>query len=135
MRFIGSVFRKVQYFSQNEIDRFSASSLITRTNNDITQIKTFLNQCLRIAMLNNPPIPILDEATSSVDTRTGVLIQETMAEMMKGKTSFVIAHRLSTIKDSANILYMQYGDIPEVGNHETLMTKKRSLHKTLQQPV
>ena len=54
---------------------------------------------------------------------------------MKGKTSFVIAHRLSTIKDSANILYMQDGDIPEVGNHETLMTKKRSLHKTLQQPV
>ncbi len=75
MRFIGSVFRKVQYFSQNEIDRFSASSLITRTNNDITQIKTFLNQCLRIAMLNNPPILILDEATSSVDTSTGVLIQ------------------------------------------------------------
>lgn len=75
------------------------------------------------AMLNNPPILILDEATSSVDTRTEVLIQEAMSEMMKGKTSFVIAHRLSTIKDSENILYMQDGDILEVGNHETLMQK------------
>ena len=75
------------------------------------------------AMLNNPPILILDEATSSVDTRTEVLIQETMSAMMKGKTSFVIAHRLSTIKDAHNILYMQDGDILEVGNHETLMAK------------
>ena len=75
------------------------------------------------AMLNNPPILILDEATSSVDTRTEVMIQEAMTEMMKGKTSFVIAHRLSTIKDAENILYMQDGDILEVGNHETLMAK------------
>lgn len=75
------------------------------------------------AMLNNPPILILDEATSSVDTRTEVMIQEAMSEMMKGKTSFVIAHRLSTIKDAENILYMQDGDILEVGNHETLMAK------------
>ena len=75
------------------------------------------------AMLNNPPILILDEATSSVDTRTEVLIQEAMSNMMKGKTSFVIAHRLSTIKDSDNILYMQDGDILEVGNHESLMAK------------
>ena len=75
------------------------------------------------AMLNDPPILILDEATSSVDTRTEVLIQQAMAEMMKGRTSFVIAHRLSTIKDSDNILYMQDGDILEVGNHESLMAK------------
>ncbi len=75
------------------------------------------------AMLSDPPILILDEATSSVDTRTEVLIQEAMAEMMHGRTSFVIAHRLSTIKDSDNILYMQDGDILEVGNHETLMAK------------
>ena len=75
------------------------------------------------AMLNNPPILILDEATSSVDTRTEVMIQEAMTEMMKGKTSFVIAHRLSTIKDAENILYMQDGDILEVGNHEQLMAK------------
>lgn len=75
------------------------------------------------AMLANAPIMILDEATSSVDTRTEVMIQEAMSEMMKGRTSFVIAHRLSTIKDSENILYMQDGDILEVGNHETLMAK------------
>ena len=74
-------------------------------------------------MLNNPPILILDEATSSVDTRTEAMIQEAMTEMMKGKTSFVIAHRLSTIKDSAKILYMQDGDILEVGNHQELMAK------------
>ena len=75
------------------------------------------------AMLNNPPIMILDEATSSVDTRTEVMIQEAMNEMMKGKTSFIIAHRLSTIKDAENILYMQDGDILEFGNHEELMAK------------
>ncbi len=75
------------------------------------------------AMLGSPPILILDEATSSVDTRTEVMIQEAMTEMMRGKTSFVIAHRLSTIKDAENILYMQDGDILEVGNHETLMAK------------
>ncbi|MBE6823765.1 MAG: ABC transporter ATP-binding protein [Ruminococcaceae bacterium] len=75
------------------------------------------------AMLNNPPIMILDEATSSVDTRTEVMIQEAMNEMMKGRTSFIIAHRLSTIKDANNILYMQDGDILEVGNHEELMAK------------
>ncbi len=75
------------------------------------------------AMLGSPPILILDEATSSVDTRTEVMIQEAMTEMMKGKTSFVIAHRLSTIKDAENILYMQDGDILEVGNHEELMAK------------
>lgn len=75
------------------------------------------------AMLSNPPILILDEATSSVDTRTEVMIQQAMTEMMRGKTSFVIAHRLSTIKDAENILYMQDGDILEVGNHEELMAK------------
>lgn len=82
------------------------------------------------AMLSNPPILILDEATSSVDTRTEVMIQEAMTEIMKGRTSFVIAHRLSTIKDSDNILYMQDGDILEVGNHETLM-KKEGLYAKL----
>lgn len=75
------------------------------------------------AMLNNPPILILDEATSSVDTRTEVLIQEAMCNIMKGKTSFVIAHRLSTIKDSDLILYMQDGDILEHGTHDELMAK------------
>lgn len=73
------------------------------------------------AMLNNPPIMILDEATSSVDTRTEALIQTAMVNMTKGKTSFVIAHRLSTIKDSDKILYMEKGDVLEVGTHDELM--------------
>ena len=66
---------------------------------------------------------ILDEATSSVDTRTEVLIQEAMAVLMKGRTSFVIAHRLSTIKDADMILYMQEGDIKEVGTHGDLIAR------------
>ena len=64
---------------------------------------------------------ILDEATSSVDTRTEALIQKAMDELMKGRTSFVIAHRLSTIKNADLILVMKDGDILESGNHEELM--------------
>lgn len=91
-----------------------------------TNIAQGQRQLLTIAraMLANPPILILDEATSSVDTRTEVLIQEAMTNIMKGKTSFVIAHRLSTIKDSDKILYMQDGDILEIGTHDELMAKK-----------
>ena len=75
------------------------------------------------AILSDSPIMILDEATSSVDTRTEVLIQEAMAVLMRGRTSFVIAHRLSTIKDADMILYMEGGDIMEVGNHRQLMVR------------
>jgi len=75
------------------------------------------------ALAMNPEIMILDEATSNVDTHTEVLIQKAMAELMKGRTSFVIAHRLSTIRDADMILYMEDGDIKEVGNHEELMKK------------
>ncbi len=75
------------------------------------------------AILSDSPIMILDEATSSVDTRTEVLIQEAMATLMKGRTSFVIAHRLSTIKDADMILYMENGDIKETGDHLSLMAK------------
>lgn len=75
------------------------------------------------AIASDPEIMILDEATSNVDTHTEVLIQKAMAELMKGRTSFVIAHRLSTIRDADMILYMENGDIKEVGNHEELMEK------------
>lgn len=90
-----------------------------------TNIAQGQRQLLTIAraMIADAPIMILDEATSSVDTRTEVLIQEAMNEMLKGRTSFVIAHRLSTIKDSDNIMYMQDGDILEIGNHDELMAK------------
>ena len=66
---------------------------------------------------------ILDEATSSVDTRTEIQIQNAMDNLMKGRTSFVIAHRLSTIKDADIILVMKDGDIVEQGNHEELLAK------------
>ena len=75
------------------------------------------------AIASDPEIMILDEATSNVDTHTEVLIQRAMAQLMKGRTSFVIAHRLSTIRDADMILYMEDGDIKEVGNHEELMQK------------
>jgi len=73
------------------------------------------------AMASNPEIMILDEATSNVDTHTEKMIQDAMARLMKGRTSFVIAHRLSTIKDADMILYMENGDIKEAGNHDELM--------------
>ena len=75
------------------------------------------------AIASDPEIMILDEATSNVDTHTEVLIQKAMAELMKGRTSFVIAHRLSTIRDADMILYMEDGDIKEVGSHDELMKK------------
>lgn len=83
-------------------------------------------QLLTIArvMLMDPPVLILDEATSSIDTRTEINIQKAFAKMMKGRTSFVIAHRLSTIQEADTILVLKDGDIIEQGNHEALLAKK-----------
>ena len=75
------------------------------------------------AMIENAPMIILDEATSSVDTRTEILIQKAMDRMTEGRTSFVIAHRLSTIRNADKILVMKDGNIIESGNHEELMAK------------
>jgi len=75
------------------------------------------------AILADNPVLILDEATSSVDTRTEERIQKAMNNLMEGRTSFVIAHRLSTIKDADVILVMRDGDIIEQGNHEELLKK------------
>jgi len=95
-------------------------------NEEATNISQGQKQLLTIArvFLKDPAILILDEATSSVDTRTEVLIQESMEKLMKGRTSFIIAHRLSTIKNADVILVMNEGDIVETGNHETLLKKK-----------
>ncbi|WP_206424105.1 ABC transporter ATP-binding protein [Vaginisenegalia massiliensis] len=92
-------------------------------NEEASNISQGQKQLLTIAraILADRPVLILDEATSSVDTRTEVLIQEAMDRLMKGRTSFVIAHRLSTIRDADLILYMEHGDIVEQGNHEQLM--------------
>jgi ATP-binding cassette subfamily B protein len=75
------------------------------------------------AELSQPAIRILDEATSSVDTRTEVLIQKAMDNLMQGRTSFIIAHRLSTIRNADRILVMDKGDIVEQGTHEELLQK------------
>ena len=75
------------------------------------------------AMIADKPMLILDEATSSVDTRTELQIQAAMDELMKGRTSFVIAHRLSTIKNSDLILVLKDGDVIESGNHEELLKR------------
>jgi ATP-binding cassette subfamily B protein len=80
--------------------------------------------CIARIMLCLPPMLILDEATSSIDTRTELKIQQAFAKLMKGRTSFIVAHRLSTIKESDIILVMKDGNIVEQGNHETLLEKK-----------
>jgi len=97
-----------------------------KINEESTNISAGQKQLLTIAraILANPKILILDEATSSVDTRTEILIQKAMDELMKGRTSFIIAHRLSTIKNADLILVMKDGNIIETGNHENLMKQK-----------
>ena len=92
-------------------------------NEEASNISQGQKQLLTIAraVLADPRILILDEATSSVDTRTEVLIQKAMARLMKGRTSFIIAHRLSTIRDADLILVMRDGDIVEQGTHEELL--------------
>ena len=94
-------------------------------NEDASNVSQGQKQLLTIAraILADNPILILDEATSSVDTRTEIQIQNAMDNLMKGRTSFVIAHRLSTIKDADVILVMKDGDIVEQGNHEELLAK------------
>ena len=94
-------------------------------NEEATNVSQGQKQLLTIAraILADPRILILDEATSSVDTRTEIQIQKAMDTLMKGRTSFVIAHRLSTIRDADLILVMKEGDIVEQGTHEELLEK------------
>lgn len=80
--------------------------------------------CIARVMLKLPPMLILDEATSSIDTRTEIKIQEAFQKMMEGRTSFIVAHRLSTIKEADRILVMKDGNIIEQGNHEELLKKQ-----------
>ena len=82
------------------------------------------------AIISDSPMLILDEATSNVDSRTEIKIQEAMNELMKGKTCFIIAHRLSTIQNADMIIVLQNGEITEMGNHEELM-KNKGFYSTL----
>lgn len=95
-------------------------------NEEASNVSQGQKQLLTIAraILANPKILILDEATSSVDTRTEIQIQKAMNNLMEGRTSFIIAHRLSTIRDADLILVMEHGDIVEQGNHKELMEKR-----------
>jgi ATP-binding cassette, subfamily B, multidrug efflux pump len=97
----------------------------TVLNQDASNLSQGQKQLLTIAraVLADPTILILDEATSSVDTRTELLIQKAMTELMRGRTSFVIAHRLSTVRDASVILVMDHGTIVEQGTHEELLAK------------
>jgi ATP-binding cassette subfamily B multidrug efflux pump len=97
----------------------------TVIDDDASSVSAGEKQLLTIAraFLADPPVLILDEATSSVDTRTEVLIQQAMARLMKGRTTFVIAHRLSTIRDADTILVMNRGRIVEQGTHDELLAR------------
>ena len=106
--------------------RTLADGYDTVIDDDATNLSQGEKQLLTIAraFLADPQILILDEATSSVDTRTEVLIQRAMAKLMEGRTSFVIAHRLSTIRDAHTILVMNHGKIVEQGDHESLLAQR-----------
>lgn len=103
----------------------------TMLDNEGSNLSVGQRQLLTIArvFLCDPPILILDEATSSVDTSTEAEIGKAMQSLMKGRTSFVIAHRLSTIRDADNILFMQDGNIIEQGNHYELLEKQGAYAK------
>ena len=111
---------KVDYFIRTMPQGYD-----TVLENDASNLSVGQRQLLTIArvFLCNPPVLILDEATSSVDTRTEAEIGKAMKELMSGRTSFVIAHRLSTIRDADNILFMENGNIIEQGNHTELLKK------------
>ena len=111
----------VHHFIQTLPDAYNMQ--LNEETNNISQGQKQLLTIAR-AILANPKVLILDEATSSVDTRTEILIQKAMDELMKNRTSFIIAHRLSTIKNADLILVMNNGDIVEQGNHEELLKKK-----------
>ncbi|MGI6621834.1 MAG: ABC transporter ATP-binding protein [Clostridiaceae bacterium] len=139
--FSGSIMENIRYGNQGASDEEAEAAAkaahahhFIRTvpdsynmilNEEASNVSQGQKQLLTIAraILSDPKILILDEATSSVDTRTEILIQKAMDNLMKGRTSFIIAHRLSTIRDADLILVMKDGDIVEQGRHEELLQK------------
>ena len=101
--------------------------MVTAHLSDLTDRKRRLIEkqllCITRVMLCLPPMLILDEATSSIDTRTELMVQEAFDRLMEGRTSFIVAHRLSTIRNADEILVMKDGSIIEQGSHEELMAK------------
>src|SRR6202007_1548006 len=106
----------------------------TRLEEEASNISAGQRQLITIAraFLADPSILILDEATSNVDTRTEVLIQQAMARLRHGRTSFVIAHRLSTIRNADEIVVMDKGRIVEQGTHEALLARRGFYHDLYQ---
>ena len=103
-------------------------TMISGTGEELSQGQRQLLSIARAA-LNNPPVLILDEATSSIDTRTEKIVQDGMDELMKGRTVFVIAHRLSTIRNSDAIIVLEHGTIIERGDHEQLIDKHGTYYR------
>ena len=97
-------------------------TVITENGGNLSQGQKQL-LCIARVMLMDPPMLILDEATSNIDTMTELRVQKAFAAMVKGRTSFVVAHRLSTIKESDRILVMNQGHVVETGTHEELLAK------------
>ncbi len=122
---MGQIVRAAKAAHADRFIRTLPDGYDTVLNEEATNISQGQKQLLTIAraLLADPAILILDEATSSVDTRTEVLIQRAMTNLMKGRTSFVIAHRLSTIRDAEMILVMNNGSIVEMGKHNELLEK------------
>ena len=116
-----SILSNVNYFVKKLPERYE--TMLSEGGSNISQGQRQLLSIAR-AVLANPKILILDEATSSVDTRTEKNIQEAMVNLMKNRTSLIIAHRLSTIQDSDVIVVMDQGRIIEQGNHEELLQKQ-----------
>ncbi|MBS4175328.1 ABC transporter ATP-binding protein [Bacillus sp. FJAT-49736] len=119
------IFRAAKAARADHFIRTLPDGYDTILNEEASNISQGQKQLLTIAraILADPAILILDEATSSVDTRTEVLIQQAMNDLMQDRTSFVIAHRLSTIRDADLILVMNHGDVVEKGNHEELLAR------------
>ncbi|MGL2214462.1 ABC transporter ATP-binding protein [Oenococcus oeni] len=139
--FTGTIYDNIAYGKENPSkDEVIKASKAAHVDTFVKQLpkgyKTILNEeasnisqgqrqliTIARAFLANPEILILDEATSSVDSRTEVQIQHAMETLLKGRTSFVVAHRLSTIRDAQHIVVMNHGSIVETGNHDSLMKK------------